>query len=82
MAHVAYCGGMTEFSQRFKDARPRRISQAAAAEHIGVSDSTVSMWERGLCWPPTNDLARLLALYETPDFVRLQLLDAAAREGA
>ena len=67
------------FAVLLRNARPREITQQQAAAAIGVSDSAISMWERGKRWPPVNDLAALLALYETQDHVRLALLNAAAR---
>jgi transcriptional regulator with XRE-family HTH domain len=42
-------------------ATPKR-SQAWVAERLGVSATTVSMWETGQNWPPIEMLARYLEL--------------------
>lgn len=42
-------------------AKPKR-SQAWVAEQLGVSPTTVSMWETGTNWPPLEMLTRYLEL--------------------
>ena len=70
------------FASLLRNARPREITQQAAATAIGVSDSALSTWERGERVPGVGDFAALLNLYGTQDHVRLSMLDAAARGGA
>lgn len=43
------------------------LKQAALAERLGVSQSTLSRWERGLVTPPPNVLRRVLNLVWTLD---------------
>lgn len=68
-----------DFHERFRNARPRRITQQEAADHIGVSDSAISTWERGQRWPDINDFARLVELYGMKDADVLELVRAAGR---
>ena len=68
---------MTTFPELFRNARPRRITQQAAGEHIGVSDSAISTWERGQRWPDINDFAKLCAHYEASDADILAMVKAA-----
>ena len=65
------------FAQLLLDARPRRITQQEAANAIGVSDSAISTWERGLRVPGVDDFARLMDLYGVDDAGRVKLLAAA-----
>lgn len=67
------------FAQLLLDARPRRITQQEAADKIGVSDSAISTWERGMRVPGVDDFARLMDLYGVDDAGRIKLLAAARR---
>jgi transcriptional regulator with XRE-family HTH domain len=42
------------------------MTQAQAAEQIGVIQSTISFWENERNSVPLNDLRRLVALYGVP----------------
>jgi len=59
------------------NARPRSVSQTAAAAAIGVCRSTLSLWERGSRKPPSGDLAKLLHYYAMDAAQRLAVYDAA-----
>jgi transcriptional regulator with XRE-family HTH domain len=65
---------MTTFSTRLADLRPRALLQGDAAKAVGVTRTTLSKWERGICVPPTDDLVKLLNLYNASDADRLALL--------
>jgi transcriptional regulator with XRE-family HTH domain len=67
----------TAFHLLLTEARPRSVSQAAAARALGVCRSTISLWERGQRKPPSGDLAKLLFYYAVNEQVRLQVYDAA-----
>ena len=67
----------TPFHLLLAEARPRSVSQAAAARALGVCRSTLSLWERGQRKPPSGDLAKLLFYYAVNEQVRLQVYDAA-----
>jgi transcriptional regulator with XRE-family HTH domain len=54
------------------------MTQAAAAERLGVSQTTVSAWERDVGVASVRDLRRLLALYGATDADRLSVLAVEA----
>lgn len=65
---------MTTFSSRLANLRPRELLQGEAARSVGVTRTTLSKWERGVCVPPADDLVKLLNLYRVNDADRLSLL--------
>lgn len=55
------------FLERLKDARlASGLTQAAVAEHLGVTQSHVSKWENGECRLTFLDLEDLAELYHKP----------------
>lgn len=69
---------MKAFHLLLADARPRSVSQDAAADAVGVSRDAISRWERGQASPPSTKLAMLCDAYGLDDGRRLALLTAAA----
>lgn len=65
------------FAELLREARPRRITQQQAADHIGVSDSAISTWERGQRVPDVSDFARLVELYGVDDAEMVRIVRAA-----
>lgn len=41
----------------------RKLGQAEAAKRIGVSLSTLSKWERGVCFPSVKYITRITEVY-------------------
>ena len=41
----------------------RKLGQAEAAKQIGVSLSTLSNWERGVCFPSVKYITRITEVY-------------------
>lgn len=46
--------------------RERRLTQAALASHLGISDKAVSKWERNLSRPEGNHMVELVELLDLP----------------
>ena len=57
-----------------------RRKQTEIGALLGVSDSAISNWERGLCQPDAGKLGRLLTVYGADDATRLRLLALAEGE--
>ena len=55
---------MATFGERLRLLREEKgLSQALLAEEIGVASNTVSIWERGVREPLSNELVNALAAY-------------------
>jgi transcriptional regulator with XRE-family HTH domain len=65
------------FASLLRESRPRRFTQQYAGEHIGVSDSAISTWERGGRVPSVDDFAKLCALYGVDDAEVVRMVRAA-----
>lgn len=49
-----------------------KLTQEQAAKEIGVRQETLSSWERGITYPKSNQLDKLLKLYNAPkDIVKI-----------
>lgn len=66
------------FARMLAAARPETLTQEEAAARVGVSRSTLSLWERGAVMPPADGLARLLKVYRVGAKTRLAIYDAAS----
>ena len=62
------------FAERLRNARPRGVSQEAAAEHLGVTARTIIRWEAGETEPLVSDAVKLAELY------RVDLAELLGRE--
>lgn len=49
-----------------------KLTQKQAAKEIGIRQETLSSWERGITYPKSNQLDKLLKLYKAPkDIVKI-----------
>jgi predicted XRE-type DNA-binding protein len=71
---------MMPFHRQLANARPRTVSQTAAARAVGVSRGSMSKWERGLADIPTSKLVALWDHYGTTAEARAAMLSAAVAE--
>jgi DNA-binding XRE family transcriptional regulator len=68
---------MRPFHEQLTNARPRLITQEAAASLAGVSRRTIVRWESGDGCPSASQLARLIAGYGVTEATALELMRAA-----
>lgn len=41
-------------------------TQKEASAHLGISNKTLTSWEKGITFPPTNMILKICKLYKVP----------------